>query len=192
MRAALILAVLAGLPMTVRAQTHPPSAGLPSFEIEAGGGYVFGGGAEDPGPSLASFDVGTVFWPVAHWGVAFGLVRGPGEDHHDPVEGYDRTFFGPENLAYWTITARYRRETRYSLVGEIGFGLMGGGRFSDLEYLHAQQRWIHVKTVFGGFVLETFWSRPITRHLGVKGGVTFDFNVETNNLQPVLLATVRF
>jgi hypothetical protein len=46
--------------------------------------------------------------------------------------------------------------------------------------------------MFDGFALEAFVGRRLTRHFGVKGGVTFDFNFETTNFQPVVLASVGF
>ncbi len=37
--------------------------GLPRVEVSAGAGYVFGGGVENPGPSLPAYNVGVTFWP---------------------------------------------------------------------------------------------------------------------------------
>jgi hypothetical protein len=45
---------------------------------------------------------------------------------------------------------------------------------------------------FGGFSLEGFATKALSRHFGIKAGLTYDFNIETNNLQPVVLGTVRF
>ena len=42
------------------------------------------------------------------------------------------------------------------------------------------------------FSLEGFATRALSRHFGIKTGVTFDFVVETNSLQPVVLGTLRF
>jgi hypothetical protein len=53
-------------------------------EIELGGGYVVGGGIENPGPTLPAFDVIGVVWPTDHWGLALRIVAAPGEDLHTP------------------------------------------------------------------------------------------------------------
>jgi hypothetical protein len=54
-------------------------------EFGGGAGYVFGGGAEDPGPSLPAFDAIVFVWPFERWGVGFRWVEGPGEDLHAPI-----------------------------------------------------------------------------------------------------------
>ena len=54
--------------------------------------------AENPGPSLGTIDVAAVVWPWARWGVAVRLVKGPGEDLHEPVVSGDRTFLGQADL----------------------------------------------------------------------------------------------
>jgi hypothetical protein len=48
------------------------------------------------------------------------------------------------------------------------------------------------RTSFGGFSLDAFATRALSRHFGIKGGLTYDFNVETNNLQPLVLGAFRF
>jgi len=47
-------------------------------------------------------------------------------------------------------------------------------------------------TFFNGFSMEGFWGWRLHPHLGVKGGLTYDFNFETNNLQPVVSAVFFF
>jgi hypothetical protein len=184
-RTLLLAALLAvGAPALTEAQT---------FEVELGGGYVFGSGAENPGPSLPAFDAGFVFWPTARWGIAARLVEGPGEDLHAPVPSLDRTFLGVGHLHYWTVTARHRRVTP-ALSLELGFGLMRDGHFATVQVFRdpALGRRADPDNFFGGLSLEAFVSRAVSRHFGIKAGLTYDFNVETNNLQPIVLGTVRF
>ena len=38
------------------------------LEVQVGSGYVWGGGAENPGPSLPTYDVGIALWLNEHWG----------------------------------------------------------------------------------------------------------------------------
>lgn len=45
---------------------------------------------------------------------------------------------------------------------------------------------------FGGFALEGMLSRRVLRHLTIKAGATYDFNFETNNFQPLVLAALSF
>jgi hypothetical protein len=163
------------------------------LEVEIGGGYVVGSGSEDPGPSLPVFDAGVAFWPSARWGVAVRLVDGPGEDLHEPVTLYDRTFLGTGHLRYWSVTARHRREVTPGWGVEIGFGLMTHGHFDDIWVFNdAPLDRRMSRTGFPGFSLEGFATRALSRHFGIKAGVTFDFVVETNSLQPVVLGTFRF
>lgn len=166
-------------------------------ELAAGPGFVFGGGSEDPGPSLPSYDIGVVLWPFARWGVAGRLVRAPGEDlYPNPLPSYDRTFLGREKLSYYTFGARYRRFPVPRHEMNLGFGLMVGGEFRTIVSFQQPGgppiRRSHRDTFFNGFYVEGLWGWRLYRHLGVKGGVTFDFNFETNNLQPVVLAVVSF
>src|SRR5436309_2253457 len=165
----------------------------PVVELEGGGGYLFGGGAENPGPSLPSLDAAIVVWPSERWGVAVRQVEGPGEDLHPPVESLDRTFLGVGYLRYWTITARHRRPISHDLGLEIGFGWLLDGEFATIEmFRNPPRRSTAPDTFFYGFSLEAFVTHSFARHFAVKTGVTYDFNFETNNFQPVALAVVRF
>jgi hypothetical protein len=165
----------------------------PFLELEAGGGYVVGGGAEDPGPSLGTYDLAVAVWPVRRWGVAYRIVRGPGNDLlKPPIEGGDRLFLGSGRLNYSTVTVRYRRPTPKSTFTEIGFGIMKGGQFADLMYIKALERQVEAETHFSGFALEGFVGRRLTRFLRLKSGITYDFNFETGNFQPVVLASFGF
>ena len=162
-------------------------------EVGGGGGYVFGGGAEDPGPSLPAFDALVSVWPFERWGVGFRWVEGPGEDLHAPVETFDRVFLGTGHLRYWTVTARYRRPLPGQLEFELGFGMLYGGRFASIQELrNPPQRISGIDTSFSGGSVEGLVSRALTRHIGVKVGLTFDSNFETTNLQPVALGVIRF
>jgi hypothetical protein len=172
----------------------PHVAQAQRVEVEAGGGYVFAGGAENPGPSLATVDVGVVVWPWTKWGVAVRLVEGPGEDLHEPVISADRTFLGQADLHYWTVTVRRRIALTNARGVELGFGQLFGGRFSTVQQFHDPPRRVTGPHTFFplGSALEAFITQAAGRHFAVKGGLTFDFNVETTNLQPVVLAVIRF
>jgi hypothetical protein len=164
-------------------------------DVEVGGGYVIGSGSEDPGPSVRAYDLGIAIWPSEHWGFAVRQVRGPGQDlYRTPITSSDRTFYGPERLIYRAYTVRHRARVIGPGIGlEVGLGLMAGGYFSDLEYLYRQQQYVHVKTgPFGGFALDAFATKKVLGVFGVKGGFTYDFNGETNNFQPVVLAAIGF
>jgi hypothetical protein len=163
-------------------------------DVEVGGGYVIGSGSEDPGPSVRVYDLGVAIWPSEHWGFAVRRVHGPGQDlYRTAIESSDRTFYGPERLIYRTYTVRHRGVIGPGIGLEVGFGLMAGGYFSDLGYLYRQQQYVHVKTgPFGGFALDAFATKTILGVFGVKCGFTYDFNGETNNFQPVVLAAVGF
>jgi hypothetical protein len=172
----------------------PKFAGAQTFEGEFGAGYVFGGGTENPGPSLPAFDVGFVVWPTGRWGIAARLVEGPGEDLHEPIASSDRTFLGAGHLHYWSVTAQHRWTVNQSFGVQTGFGLMFDGRFATVQEFHdpVLGRRAEPDTFFTGFSLEGLVTRTLSRHLGIKGGVTYDFNFETNNLQPVVLGTIQF
>ena len=164
------------------------------FEIEMGGGYVVGSGSEEPGPSLPAFDAGVAFWPSAHWGVAVRRVEGPGEDLHEPRVFGDRTFLGTGHLRYWTFTARHRRALTPSWGLETGFGVMAAGHFAEVWTFNDAPLDRHASLLasYWGFSLEGFATRALSRHFGIKAGVTYDFVVETNSLQPLVLGVVRF
>lgn len=181
--------LMAGL---VSAQGTSTAGRASVLDIEAGGGYLFGGGAENPGPSLPTYDLGVVVWPVTHWGFAVRFVRGPGHDFYEPIVQSDRTFYGPERLSYNTFTVRYRGLIRPKTFIEAGVGVMANGQFSVQQFLYHTQTYIHTRTSFNGYAIEALVSHRFTRHLGMKAGVTIDFNVETNNFQPLVLGTVGF
>jgi hypothetical protein len=164
-------------------------------EIEGGGGYVFGSGAEDPGPSLLTLDATFVVWATERWGVAVRRVEGPGEDlYTTPAEIPDRTFLGVGHLHYWTVTARHRRSVSRELGLEIGFGMMFDEKFDDIEMFRDPR----IGRIAGpngpayGLSLEALVTHSLARRFAVKAGVTCDVNVDTNHLQPVALAVVRF
>jgi hypothetical protein len=176
--------LMAALPGSTQAQI---------VELEAGGGYVVGGGAENPGPSLPVLDVGIVFWPTEKWGVAARLVDGPGEDLHEPNVSTDRTFLGTGYLRYWTLTARRRWDVRPALGLELGFGLLFDGRFASIQLFHdPPRRSTEPDLFFNGFSLEGLVAPHLSKHFGVKAGVICEGNFETTNLQPIILGTLRF
>ena len=47
-------------------------------------------------------------------------------------------------------------------------------------------------TFVNGFSVDGLLTRQIVRHVGIKAGVTFDFNFETTNFQPVVLGVIQF
>jgi hypothetical protein len=166
------------------------------LELQLGGGYVVGGGAEDPGPSLPTHDVGIAVWLTEHWGVAARRVVGPGEDIRDsPIVGRDRIFAGKGNLKYSTVTARYRRFFLGEIELNIGFGLAMQGTFEGVQFLlrpGEPPRRITPETRFGGFALEVLLGHKFSRHFGAKGGFTEDFSFETSNFHPVGLGVISF
>jgi hypothetical protein len=169
----------------------------PRLEVSAGPGYVFGGGMENPGPSLPAFNVGVTVWPFERWGVAGRAVRAPGEDRYpSPLPSHDRTYLGLEKLAYYVVGARYRRLFAARQEMNIGAGLMLGGEFRTVVLLDQPAgppvRRSHPDTFFNGFSVEGSWGWRLHRHLRVKGGLTYDFNFETTNLQPVISAVLSF
>lgn len=186
-RTLLLTALLAmGLPALAQGQI---------LEFEIGGGYVVGSGSEEPGPSLPAFDAGVAFWPSARWGVAVRRVDGPGEDLHEPRIFLDRTFLGTGHLRYWTFTARHRRAITPNWGLETGFGVMAAGHFAEIWIFNdapLDRREAASSFWDWGLSLEGFATRSLSRHFGIKAGLTYDFVVETNNLQPLVLGVVRF
>jgi hypothetical protein len=134
-----------------------------------------------------------VVWPSQRWGVALRRVEGPGEDLYSPVEIPDRTFLGGGHLHYWTVTARHRRSTSRGLGVEIGFGIMFGEKFATIEMLRDPPRRVSAQNGPAyGLSLEALVTHPLARHFAVKGGVSYDFEFETNHLQPVALGVITF
>jgi hypothetical protein len=167
--------------------------GRPVVEFEGGVGYVFGGGGENPGSSLATFDAAIVVWPAERWGFAIRRTEGPGEDLHAPIASLDRTFLGEGHLHYWTATVRHRRPISQALGFEMGFGVLLDGEFATVQMFHnPPRRSVAPDTFFNGFSLEALLTRGFSRYFAAKAGMTYDFNFDTANLQPVALAVVRF
>lgn len=182
-------AILSLLMSAVPAKAQHP----PRVELEAGGGYVFGGGVENPGPSLPALDGGAAFWWSDRWGLALRAVVGPGEDLIEASPGIDRTFLGTGHLRYLAVTVRRRRPMTNSWGLELGGGMMLFGQFAMVQMLRdPPRRVVGVDSSFSGFAVEALATRAIARHLALKAGLTFDFNFETNNLQPLVLAAIRF
>jgi hypothetical protein len=71
---------------------------------------------------------------------------------------------------------------------------MAGGRFATVWAFNASplDRIAEPDNFFGGFSLEGLATRALFRHFGIKVGLTYDFDFDGNNLQPVVLAAVRF
>jgi hypothetical protein len=124
--------------------------------------------------------------------VAVRLVKGPGEDLHEPIIGLTRISLGQADLRYWTVTARRRIGLTNTRGVELGFGQLFGGRFASVQQFHDPPRRVTVPTTFFplGGALEAFITQAAGRHFAFKGGVTFDFNIA--NLQPIALAVLRF
>lgn len=164
-------------------------------EAAVGGGFVFASGTEDPGPSVPTLNASAVLWPLKRWGVAVRWVHGLGEElFESPQPSGDRTYLGLGSLRYFTLTARHRRPLTPRLGLETGFGVMFGGHFAAVWELHSDppRRFDAPDTFFGGFALEGMLSRRVFPHLTIKAGATYDFNFETNNFQPLVLAAVTF
>ena len=168
-----------------------------TVELQFGGGYVWGGGNENPGPSLATYNLGVAVWVSDHWGVAARHVVGPGTDLWGPPvdESRDRTYIGQGNLRYTTVTARRRWFMTGSTQLDVGFGLMLDGSYEGMGFLKRPGRaplYLGTDIIFGGWSFEMFAGRKLSRYFGVKGGFTEDFNFETANTQLVGLAVVGF
>ena len=94
---------------------------------------------------------------------------------------------------HWTVTARHRRPLPRRLGLELGFGMLFGGEFVTIQELGNPARRISgPDTSFSGFSIDGLVSRELARHFGVKVGLTFDFNFETTNVQPVALGVIQF
>jgi len=164
------------------------------LDLGVGGGYVFGGGVEDPGPSLPTSDVVGVVWPFRNWGLAGRWVEGPGEDLSEvPVASGDRTFLGSGHLRYFAVTVRRRHRLSDAVGLEVGAGLALRGQFAVIQVLPPPfGRLDRPNNFFGGLATEVFLTRRLRGPLWVEGGVTYDFNLETNHLQPLALVVWRF
>ena len=187
-----IRALLLTFVVVATGDAAPASAQV--FEAAVGGGYVMGGGPENPGPSLPSLNGMVAIWPWERWGVALRWVEGLGEDLYEvPVTGGDRTFLGRGHLRYWALTVRHRRRLPSDFSIELGVGNMFAGQFANIQMLHDPPRRLDAPdTFFSGFALEALVSRRLFRHLTIKAGATLDSNVETSNLQPLIAAGIRF
>lgn len=170
-----------------------------TVDVEGGGGYVFGGGVENPGPSLPTLNAGMSVWWTDHWGLALRVVAGPGEDLLDGdglVMGADDSnwrFLGTGDLRYLTVTVRRRRPLGGAWGFETGAGLMLLGQFATVQEIGDPPRRVSAAAdFFSGIALEALATRELSPRFLLKAGVTYDFNVETNNLQPVVLAALRF
>lgn len=163
-----------------------------TLELQFGGGYVWGGGSENPGPSLITYNVGVAVWLSDHWGIAARHVGGPGTDPwSEPAVHYNRTVIGLGNLRYTTVTARRRWLASDGMHLDIGIGFLFNGSYEDIERPKPRGR-SQAGAFFGGASLEVFVGRRLSRHFRVKGGFTEDFNIETANTQLLGLAVVGF
>jgi hypothetical protein len=166
------------------------------FELQGGGGYVFGAGSEDPGPSLPVFDLGVVFWFDQRWGIAGRHVRGWGEDiREEPDVSGDRLLISKEDLSYYTLTLRHRRGLREDLELNLGVGLLVGGRFeSTFERTRpgGPPERTGIATKFNGFALEALIGYHLTPHVSIKAGLTEDFNFDTANTHPLVMLVLSF
>jgi hypothetical protein len=68
------------------------------------------------------------------------------------------------------------------------------GRIATVQVFHDPPRRSSEPDNFfdRGGSLEAFVTRSLGSHLAIKGGVTFDFNLDTTNFQPVAVGVIRF
>ena len=123
-------------------------------------------------------------------------MYGPGDPLRDPpIEEGDLTFAGIRNLRYMTVTARRRWFMPGVAELNVGFGLMLGGSYEDVRFWQQSglppERFVY-ETPTGAFSLELLVGHKLSRHFGVKWGLTQDFNFETANTQLVGLGVIGF
>ena len=156
------------------------------LELQAGYGFVW-----STELSLATYDVGVAFWDH-NWGVAARFVRGPGQDLYLRGEGRNNDIYIFQgNLRYTTVTARRRWFLAGSTELNVGFGFMLGGSFEENE-LRPGRSPSRTETGFLGFSFEALVGHKLSRHFGVKWGLTQDCNTETAFRQLVGLGVIGF
>lgn len=176
---------------------------LPKFEISPGFGYAFGGGSEGSSPSLPVVIVGTTFWFSDKFGFGADIVNGIGKDLYEeaiispkePVgDVYPREYLGEEGLRYFRVMMRYRHLFGQGMYFNFGAGLLLGGRFRSIVILHNPDGPVSLfpETKFNGFSAELLIGRRLAPHFGIKAGVIFDVNVESNFFSPVVHMVVDF
>lgn len=179
-----VLSIFAAAVFVGTAPARSSAAQSPDrVEIQAGAGHVGGGGV-----SLPTYELGAAFWLTGRWGVAVRLVGAPGDDLRDPAGRYDDVRMvdaGAGNLRYVTVTARYRRFLNRGLEVNLGVGVGTSRSVERIEFLlepgqsHVQRR----RTVSQpmGLTLELLLGRKLSRHFGVKGGVTHAFGAHLDS-----------
>jgi len=176
---------------------------LSAFEISPGFGYAFGGGSEGSSPSLPVASVGATFWFSEKFGFGVDFVSGIGKDLNDEVvldpkepEGdvNPREFRGEEGLRYFRIMMRYRRPLRQRTYLDFGAGFLLGGRFRSIVIVHnpSGPEALSPETTFNGFSAQLLIGRRLAPHFGIKSGVIFDVNIDTNFFSPVVHMVIDF
>jgi hypothetical protein len=175
LRSVAAVCVILCVPATASTQVHN------RIEIQAGGGYPFGGGAI---PSLPLLEVQLVAWLSPHWGVAVTQGWTLGRELNDPPSvGSDRTFVGQEGATYTTVTVRRREAVSPAMLIEVGGGLTWGS-YEDIESFHDEpgQEFVF-ENAFGGLTFEVHAVRRMTSHWSGKTGAVLTLSPETSDLR---------
>ena len=203
--AAAIVALIAGC--GVQPALAGPDKGL---ELAVGTGYLahqYGGDGDWPG--LVG-DIGVSVWLNEHWGLAARYWRTADRELPYGWYRYPYLYHGRGHLSYAALTGRYRLflDNRVELV--LGFGaLLRAGKSLRLDY----RAWHPFGAVYSeratrqggesidesrwdpwgpGIAIETLVSRKVSRHFGIKGGLTFVTASRNILIQPVVHAVVSF
>ena len=176
----------------------PVSAQEPGIELQSGAGYVYDSGE---GPSVPAVSIGVVAWITPGWGLGVRLTDGLTDDHFNPpVEGGDRTFFGPGDLRMWSVTSQWRGVARGTEVN-LGLGVGGHGyryeelltgirRATDDDEDHIDPitpRLIRMRSGSGFIAFELFVGRRLVGPLYLKGGFTYGLAGDLHPFQPVVI-----
>lgn len=168
------------------------------IELQGGAGYVYDSGE---GPSVPAASTGVVGWITPGWGLGVRLTHGLTDDHFDPpVEGGDRTFFGPGDLRMWSVTSQWRGVARGTEVN-LGLGVGGHGyryeeiltgirRATDDDEDHIDPiipRLIRMRSSSGFIAFELFVGRHLFGPLHLKGGFTYGLAGDLHPFQQVVI-----
>lgn len=141
-------------------------------ELLVGAGYLWAHSA----PDFRAYDIGVAVWLSEHWGVAGRFVQAVGHD----VAGWAGA------PRYSILTARYRGFVTREIDLTVGMGARVTGS-REVVWMEDREPWGE------GVVLELLVGRTLSKHVGIKGGVTFQGDWREDLLVlPVVLAVVAF
>ena len=189
------------LSVMLSAAAVPAAAQSAPVEISGAIGYSAAEGSLPP--DLIVFGAGVAVWPSDHWGFAWSMSYGPGEQQVDPPPGVssgptrpgDRVPVAARNLLLHRLTLRYRREVTQTLGFTLGAGALIQGRYDEVE-LFAEGSSQVVRRTFrdqwGGFSTEALIQMRTSSVLSFQAGLIVDFALDRWYYQPVALAVVGF